>query len=442
MDGFKNKINRSIQLQLSFGLCISIVFVIGLALIASYLSVLNEAEEIQDDALEQISSLVKNHSITPEFNESKNSETKVILHYINEGLIPEDGDIAKHIKELNNLQFGFHTLSLEDRNYRLLIQSLPNKKKFVVAQQTDLLNDVVESSLLSTLIPMVLLIPVLIFFTIFIIRKAFNPIILLSSNIDRREVEDMSPLPLFNVPEEFSPFISAINRLLNRSSKSIEIQKRFIADAAHELRSPLTAISLQTERLTDCKMSDQARERLITLRLGIERNRQLLEQLLSLARAQNVLQNTPGSVSTISLFATVLETLMPLAESKNIDIEVSLGEEELLYVDESHLSCILKNLIDNAIKYTPKDGKILLTVNKLNGYFVFEVEDSGIGISESNLARVFDPFYRELGNNTHGSGLGLSIAKTLSEKLGCIINLSKSNKFSSGLKVTLFLPCH
>jgi len=229
--------------------------------------------------------------------------------------------------------------------------------------------------------------------------------------------------------------------LLARVDHSMEVQRRFVADAAHELRSPLTALSLQAERLDQADMSDLARERLMKLRRGIERSRNLLSQLLTLARAQSVLDRPKSSVSVQRVYRRVLEDLMPLAEYKHVDVGVEGEQDAQLWVNEQDLVAIVMNLVDNAIRYTPDGGRVDLSVTTEERHAVIRIQDSGPGIQATERERVFDPFYRTLGSDQVGSGLGLSIVKAVADRIGAEIQLEFSDNVShSGLFVSVSVP--
>jgi two-component system OmpR family sensor kinase len=145
------------------------------------------------------------------------------------------------------------------------------------------------------------------------------------------------------------PFAVAINRLLNRVGQSMESQRRFVADAAHELRSPLTAMSLQAERLAEAEMSGLTRERLTVLRQGIGRGRSLLNQLLTLAKAQSATDLPQSPVPVQSIYRRVLEDLMPLAEAKHIDIGVEGTQDAEVWASELDMIAVVKNLVDKVV---------------------------------------------------------------------------------------------
>ena len=261
----------------------------------------------------------------------------------------------------------------------------------------------------------------------------------LADEIDARSEQELHPIQQAHVPSEIRPFVIAINRLLQRVSDSMQLQRRFLADASHELRSPMAALSLQAEMLSNVDMPDEAKKRLARLRQGIDRGRNLLDQLLSLARAQDAKATPTKTISVQQVYRRVLEDLMPLAEAKHIDVGVAITSDVHLLANELDLVAIVKNLVDNAIRYTPDGGCIDLSVVDEPNHVILEIEDSGVGIPEGERERVLDPFYRVLGSDQTGSGLGLSIVKTIAERLQGRIELSDSSQFPQGLKARVVL---
>lgn len=294
-----------------------------------------------------------------------------------------------------------------------------------------------------SLLPFLILFPVLLLVVGDLVRKLFRPIAILSAEIDQRDQQALHPIDEHHLPTEIRPFVVAINRLLKRVAHAMETQRRFIADAAHELRSPMTALSLQAERLSSKEMSASAHECFLPLSEGIERSRKLIEQLLTLAAAQSITPRSQTSVSVHEVFRRVLEDLLPLAEHKGIDIGVESTEDVQVTLNEMDLFILVKNLVDNAIRYTPPGGRVDLRVELEREAVILEIKDSGPGISVQEQSLVFDPFYRTLGTNEAGSGLGLSIVTAIADRTGASIRLSFSDEMNQrGLCVSVLLKRH
>ncbi|MDI1300006.1 ATP-binding protein [Methylotenera sp.] len=443
MDGFKSKLNYSIQYRLSFWIAIIIILMAVISVIISYSSALHEAREIQDEGLKQIGFLVQKNQRNITLNNEMAERTEIIIQYIpNSQTSNQAHEFASpsQLKLPSNLSDGLQTLLIDNIKYRVLKLTLVNQQQVVIGQQTILRDEAAISGAVSTALPMLLLLPVLIAVAYLLIRNAFRPVTALSESIDRRSAEDLTSFSEENMPSEVLPFIRSINFLFHKVNQSAESQRRFIADAAHELRSPLTALSLQAERLVSAEMTAIAVERLATLRQGITRASVLLEQLLSFAKAQRLNNVEAENLSVHQTLLKVLADLIPLAEAKSLNVGVKSAIDAIVKMNEADLICLIKNLIDNAIRYTPDGGQIDLSISKELNDLVLEIEDSGHGIPEAERARVFDAFYRILGNDSQGSGLGLSIVKSILLRAGGRIALLDSDSFVSGLKVKIYLP--
>lgn len=443
----------SLRFRLSLWLSLAILAVALAAGVFSFVSAYREAHELQDDVLRQVARLFDGrhlplaHSGDSGRLANSDEESRVIVQYLS---APAAAGAAKErVKNGANpvlalpasLPDGLQTFSIADERYRLLVKTLTSGERIAVAQETSFRDEIARDSAIRTVMPLLILVPILLLVAADLIRRMLGPITTLAAEIDRRGEQDLHPFDAEPVPAELRPFVVAINRLLGRVGQAMNAQKRFIADAAHELRSPMTALSLQAERLADAEMSDNAHQRLSTLRKGIERGRALLDQLLSLARAQSAAAAPRHEVPVRQVFRNVLESLMPLADAKGIDIGVDSELDAKVLVDEADLFAIVKNLVDNAIRYTPRGGKIDLTVQAAGQRVILQVSDSGPGIAPEERHRVFDPFHRIPGNDEIGSGLGLSIVRTIADRIGAEIVLDYADgRNRTGLCVRVAIP--
>jgi two-component system OmpR family sensor kinase len=446
MDGFKKHLNTSVQRKLSISLTIAILAVALIAGVFSFVSALDEAHELQDDTLRQLAVLLDQ----PQFHLGQlreegplnegDAESQVIIQYLSAHHAPSAAGGAP-LPIPATLGEGLYTLDIHHEPFRVLVRKLRNGERIAVAQETDIRDEIARDSALRTVMPFLILMPILLWVVANLVRKLFRPIAVLSAEIDRRDENDLYPIDDRHLPSEVRPFVRAINRLLARVAQSLEHQRRFVADAAHELRSPLTAMSLQAERLAEAELAPPVRERLTVLQRGIERGRNLLDQLLTLARAQAAGSMPDAPVSLRAVFTRVLEDLMPLAEAKQIDIGVEGSEDARVEASELDLIAMVKNLVDNAIRYTPAGGRVDLSIVRHGTRALLSVRDSGPGIPPAERARVFDPFYRALGSEQVGSGLGLSIVHTIAERLGAEIRLGDTDTVRHcGLAVEIELP--
>lgn len=448
MDGFKKRLNESVRLKLSVTLSVAIFAVALVAGVFSFLSAFDEAHELQDDVLRQVAQLVDRQPLSPlspaagTASKGGDEESRVIVQRLSDGdssTVPVDDGGPLPLSA--TLTDGLHTLDVRGETFRVLIRTTAVGQRIAVAQEAGFRNEIARDGALRAVLPFLVLVPVLLLIVADLIRKMFRPISALSEEIDQRAEQELHPIEASHLPSEVRPFAVAINRLLARVTQTMDNQRRFVADAAHELRSPLTALSLQAERLAHADMSLAARDRLAVLRQGIERGRNLLDQLLTLAKAQSVAEAPNSVVSVKSIYRRVLEDLMPLAEAKQIDIGDDSEQDAHVWVSELDMIAVVKNLVDNAIRYTPEGGRVDLSVSTMNGRAVLCIEDTGPGIAPSERERVFDPFYRTLGSEQIGSGLGLSIVRTIADRIGAQVRLGFSDEANqSGLRVTVLLP--
>ncbi|WP_166365605.1 ATP-binding protein [Pseudomonas akapageensis] len=446
MDGFKKRLSDSVQFRLSVTLSLAILIVAVLAGVFAFVSALGEAHEMQDESLRQVAVLFDRQQMTLHYPAAEqvagdDEESRVIVQYLTDSSKALGNDDATiPLPFPTTLTDGLSTLNIAGENFRVLVRTTVRGERIVVAQEADVRDKEARESAWRSLLPFLILFPVLLLVVGDLVRKLFRPIATLSDEIDQRDQQALHPIDENHLPTEIRPFVVAINRLLTRVAQSMEAQRRFIADAAHELRSPMTALSLQAERLSATEMSAPAHARLSSLSRGIERSRKLIDQLLALAAAQSSAERSQASVSVLAVYRRVLEDVLPLAESKCIDIGVESVDDVQVIINEMDLLILVRNLVDNAIRYTPFGGRVDLTVEVAQETVILQVKDTGPGISAEEQIRVFDPFYRSLGSDEAGSGLGLSIVKAIADRTGATIRLSFSDEIKkSGLCVSVWL---
>lgn len=441
MDGFKKRLTNSLQFKISFSIAICIL---GFALIAgiiAFKSAYGEAHELQDDLLRQVSNFITQHPLSSDaLNQGRHDKIgDAESHIIVQQLGNEPGLLNISASSLDGLQ----SLQIDGKEYRAILKTMNGGGRIAISQPISFRDEIARDSALRTVMPFLLMLPVLLFIVAYLVQKILQPVENLANDIDSRTEQELHSMEEANLPTELRPFVVAINRLLGRVSQSVLLQRRFIADAAHEMRSPLTALSLQAERMAQVQMSSEAHERIGVLRQGINRNRDLLEQLLTLAKAQSSKVSPENPVSIQAVFRHVLEELTPIAETKFLDIGVEGSEDILAWVSETDLTTLLKNLVENAIRYTPDHGRIDLKVCKKDSYVIIGVCDTGPGIPLQERDRVFEPFYRSLDTNQSGSGLGLAIVRAIAEKIGAQVDLAfRDKKTHSGLCVSVQLPTY
>lgn len=448
MDGFKKRLSESVQLRLSLALSLTIVLVAVAASAFVFVSALDEAHELQDDTLRQVAMLYDRQHMTLHYPEGPalegdDEESRVIIQHLADGSQAIDqGGGQWQWQGFVTIGQGLATVNVGGEAFRVLVHSTSRGERIAVAQEVGARDKDARESAWRSLLPFLILFPVLLLVVGDLVRKLFRPIASLAAEIDRRGEQLLHPIDEQHLPAEVRPFVVAINRLLARVAQAMDGQRRFVADAAHELRSPMTALSLQAERLAACSLQVSARERLLPLCQGIERSRQLIDQLLSLAAAQAAVPRPQARIGVHAVYRRVLEDLLPLAEQKHLDIGVEGSADVQLLINPMDLFTLIKNLVDNAIRYTPAGGTIDLCLAQTDTCVCLQVKDSGPGISVEEHDRVFDPFYRTLGSGETGSGLGLSIVRAIAERVGAKVALGFTDETSRrGLCVSLWFPC-
>lgn len=404
--------SSSLARHLSGTLALTIGLLCVIAGAASFGLAYLEAKELQDDMLRQIATLSSGRSGVPSnLSNSTDSEPESVVRVVR---LPGDPRPAWFS---DNLSAGFQTVNTDSGTLRVFIVAAGRDQKLAVAQPTDVRDEIAVDSALRTLIPLLILLPIAIWLIVRIVRSELAPVTALSLSVDEQPADRPRLLSADHLPDEIRPFVHAINRLLQRVTHLMGEQRRFVADAAHELRSPLTALSVQAQNLTQAASLEAMRERVAPLRAGIERTKRLTEQMLSLARTQA----GPGACEIVDipgLARQLIAEYLPLAEAKSIDLGLEERGPICVFAAPESLQLILRNGLENALKYTPHGGEVTLWLQSSDYDDIIEVVDNGPGIPAAELERAFDPFYRLPGTSGEGSGLGLAIAREAAIRLG------------------------
>lgn len=279
-----------------------------------------------------------------------------------------------------------------------------------LGKRDDLANEIIK----GVILPQFVILPLAVLLVWFGLSRGIAPLNTLLDIIRARKPDDLSALQTRDTPEELLPVITALNEQLERLEQTIDTQKRFVADAAHQLKTPLAGLRMQVELLSD-ETDEAAKLRsLRRLKVGTERSTRLVNQLLALARteAPSVLQFEKLDLTHIA--RAVTRDFVPEAMNKRIDLGVEVPDHAV-YVNGQTLMLteMIKNLVENALRYTPEEGCVTVRVDDSpqREAIVLEVEDDGPGIPASERNHVFDRFYRVLGTSEDGSGLGLAIVQ-------------------------------
>lgn len=260
-----------------------------------------------------------------------------------------------------------------------------------------------------------------------IVSRGLRPLQRVAGAVEQRSHRDLTPIDPAPLPREIAPLAVSLNDLMGRLGRVIKAQQTFVADAAHELLTPITALQLQAQLLSRASDEDSRQQALSDLRAGLARTIRMAQQLLTLARQDADLQGLQlATVDLAELARRVVATQRPLAEHKGIAIELNAAVACPVIGEPDALATLLANLLENAIKYTPASGQVAVSVEGGGGDAALLIEDSGPGIPAAERGRVFDRFYRSAGQDTMGSGLGLAIARDIAARHGAQIELLAS----------------
>ena len=343
---------------------------------------------------------------------------------------------------------GFSDVKANGNRYRVYSLQTP-LQTVQIAQDLSARTARAQALALKAVLPFALLTPLLMLAVWWVINRSLAPIERARRQVAQRAADDFSPLTSHDLPHEVRPLVDELNLLFGRVQNAFDTQKNFVADAAHELRSPLTALKLQAQALRRTDTADESpatREAAITrLNQGIDRTIRLVEQLLILAREETS-SGTPAfePVDLMDSVRLAVADMLAQAQLKQIDLGLVKSEPAWVRGQPEALRMALRNLLDNAIKYTPAGGQIDISIEVVNGQALLAVDDSGPGISPDARPRVFDRFFRA-GNvlAETGSGLGLAIVKTIADRHGATLRLDQSaglGGLRAELRMALVMP--
>lgn len=325
---------------------------------------------------------------------------------------------------------------------RAEISNLPSQTILVqVAETLESRQRLIKHILLSMMVPQLILMLLGICLVSIGINKGLEPLKKLAQAIAQRSKDNLEPVPDVNVPHEVGLLISAINELLKRIKIDVDLKQRFIANAAHQLRTPIAGF--KTYIGYGQRIAEKSATKMVLNRLdkASDRLAGMVNKLLALTKAESLKKTKNFSrLDLNSIASTVASHFLSLASNKNISLDLELcSSPAIISGNQNELEELISNLIENAILYTPSDGKVWISIQKTNTITTLSVEDNGPGIPEEDQERVFDRFYRALGTEVSGSGLGLAIAKEVADAHDAEIVLENGRE-GNGTKFTVHFP--
>jgi two-component system sensor histidine kinase QseC len=433
---------KSIRLFLTIALLAIITLINFLSVLQGYRTSMEEAERLFDAKLAdtvRLLAVTSGSKFTAPSSSTEADHSAIQIWDNNQTLIyRSDNTPNTAISEFSN---GYSQANFNHYRWRTLAYFDPNYQRWLMlAERSDIRYTLAENIVLKSVLPTVIAMPLLAILIWFVIGYGLNTLTELARGLGNKRADDLSKISIDNPPQELTPLIESTNNLLARLEASFEREKQFSSDAAHELRTPISALSVHSYNLSKQLPGNSTVKQ---MQAGLNQLGHLLEQLLALYRS------TPDQFSvrfeTINLqnlMQTIIADEFTHIEQRGHKISL-VGEDATLMGDTFALKTLLQNLLSNANKYTPGGGTIRITTHTQENGVMLSIEDSGPGIPESLHDRVFDRFYRVDGDRNNsgesGCGLGLAIVKRIAELHQATLTLSRSDLLG-GLKVSLFFP--
>jgi two-component system OmpR family sensor kinase/two-component system sensor histidine kinase QseC len=333
---------------------------------------------------------------------------------------------------------GFADVSTGGHTWRTF--SVATRERVIqVAQPLQIRQRLAADAAVHTVTPLLVLAPLMALVIWWVAALTLKPLQAVAADVRRRDEQSLAPLRSADLPDEVAPLVSALNALLQRLAQSLDTQRAFVADAAHELRSPLTALKLQLQMLKRAPDEAARSAAIDALAAGIERAVRLVEQLLALARSE------PGAPTAVKealdlseLVRAAVADIVPHALARGTTLELFAEAPVSVTGDKTALAGLVRNLADNAVRYSPPGSRVELRVTQQAGAAQLQVDDAGPGIPPEERERVFDRFYRRAGGDEAGTGLGLAIVRSVAAMHGAAVELGSAGL--GGLRVTVRFP--
>lgn len=336
---------------------------------------------------------------------------------------------------------GFSDSLIDGRHWRVFGRRDAEGRYLVQVGERYKLREELARSVASHLMhPLVIALPALALLVWLATGWGLRPLARIAREVQGRAPDNLTPLDAAGVPREVTPLLHALNALFARVAASMDKERRFTADAAHELRTPLAAVKTQAQVALGARSAQERERALQQVVAGADRTAHLVEQLLVLARLDPgaaVLQRQPVRLDEVA--AACLAELAPVAAAKRIDVGLEAGGGVTVAGDPVLLGILLRNLVDNAVRYNSAGGAVSVAVEQRDAGAVLVVEDNGPGIPAAERGRVTERFYRVLGSGEEGSGLGLSIVQRIAELHGAVLRLGEGRD-GRGLRVEVVFP--
>ena len=410
----------------------------------AYRTALSDADQIFDYHMQQMALSLRSSAPLANTEAAANVETDAENNDLMVQVWTPDGvQVFRTVSRARLPQhavLGFSNVKANNTTYRVFsVQT--STQTLQIAQDMAVRRNMAGNLALRTVGPIAVMMPILMLVVWWVVSGSLQPVARVRAQVAARQADDLSPVSEADLPDEVLPLVQELNLLFGRVKTAFDAQQHFVADAAHELRTPLQALKLQALSLERADSPEARGVAIGRLTAGIERATRLVEQLLVLARQEASAASgvKTQAVDLAELARRALSDLAGAAQTRGIDLGLAHADAVQVAGQPDALMIMLRNLVDNALKYTPAGGTVDISVTGEGKLASLVVEDSGPGIPAEERERVFNRFYRIPGSEASGSGLGLAIIKAIAERHGARLSLGESDRLG-GLSVRIDFP--
>ncbi|MFZ2159985.1 MAG: ATP-binding protein [Bradyrhizobium sp.] len=413
--------------------------VVGVAAAAmAYIFVKREVNSFQDNTLQEVAltaGMVFRHDIQPRIDAEVEDQLVVQVWDLSGQPLHRSGPSVEipHQPEL-----GYSNVSAGGERWRVF-RSRDSQHAIQISQRWSAREEVATYAAAGAVVPLIAAIPLAWLLTGWAVKRVLMGLEDLSTDIGRRSTDAKDSLSLSGVPLEIVPLIDAMNSLIGRHHQALETQRRFVADAAHELRTPLAAIQIQIDNLRSQELTARSRETAMDLLAGIRRATYSVNQLLTMTRADVSMESEPDTIEAAVLIRMTVSAAASIAATKGIRLATEVEEGVQVTVRSSEVQLVVSNLVDNAVRYTGPEGQVHIKGQRTGNIFAIEITDTGCGIPEAALPYIYDRFFRAAPQDVDGTGLGLAIAKAAADRNGMRMQI-RNRKDSRGVVATVEIP--
>nr|WP_281419237.1 ATP-binding protein [Marinobacterium ramblicola] len=431
---------------------------LGAGYLLSYMDILYETEEVYDAELAQAARVLESLFISqdeddpaldihlPEQIATQATELSDLGHRYEKKLAFQVWDNAGHPLLGNSADsaalnwdgipgYGYE----HDQRWRTFTLHSDSGLWIKVGQDMEIREEIAEEINKHNIQPLLLIVPLLWLMIWLIVRRGLRPLQGVSSELYKRSAEYLDPIDIRSAPHEIAGVVYSINRLMKALERSLQQQKRFTSNAAHELRTPLAAIRIQAQNLMLTDTENLVSQQQIIN--AVDRLSHMVNQLLTLSRLESGERRDNFELTDIHAGLNgLLQDQRRMIRNRKLDVSLQPAEPVHARVTPDCVDILLRNLLDNALRYTPDGGRILIEIGQHNGDLQVRISDTGPGLDDEQKVRVFDRFYRAAGQGSEGCGIGLSIVQEICERTGYRVALSDSQLGSHGLCVELTCP--